>query len=529
MLIALMAVGVIVYFPLLNYGFIDWDDDIYTTNNPLFRGSVVEVIKNAFSSYHFGNYYPITLLSFYIDQWLFEHQASVLHLENLLLHLLNTLLISRVCNGWFKDKGMALFAAAVFLLHPMHLEVVAWISCRKDLLYVCFFLLSILQYQQSKQSFDKYFNLSLLFFILSLMSKSPAVMLSPILLLHELLFKPSSLKSGIQKVWPFFVLSLIFGLVAISSQSADHAIDTSASSSTLNNLVFSGHAIWTYLVKFFFPLKLSLVYPYPVDIVPQSHHWINAILIYGVSILMLILFRKRQRFVFGYLFFLIGVLPGSQIIPFGTSLVSERYSYLAYLGLTIASYDLLSYAKNRWLIKKGFIALILFLFVGFLSVQNRWNTNIWESSFNVWNNAIESTVNNQFAIYKRGSVYAKNNDWEKAKKDFEMVLQINPNNPYAMSNLGYLYLLQGEMQLSYQHLTNAYALDSNFYEANLNLGLWHFNQNELNEAKRYFNNCIQLNPSNPLAYYNLYLLFQKTGNVKESERYLKLAQKMTAI
>ena len=221
-LFIIAIVTFVVYLPALHNAFV-WDDDDYIKNNPLVRSLN---IKDIFSNFVMGNYHPLTVLSLALQFKIFELSEAGYHFVNFSIHTLNTILVFYAINLLSGKKGVALIAAGLFGIHPMHVESVAWICELKDLLYSLFFICSFiyyLKYQDGKNK--KYYTYALIFFLLSLLSKAMAASL-PVLLLLADYFRGIKINSkSIAEKIPFFILSIIFGFIAIQAQKTSGATD----------------------------------------------------------------------------------------------------------------------------------------------------------------------------------------------------------------------------------------------------------------------------------------------------------------
>ena len=211
-LVFVVIAAIAAFYPTLGNDFVNWDDVVYIMNNDMIKVLSIENLRKMFSSFFMGNYHPLTILSFALDYSVVKISAQVYHLHNLLLHLVNAVLVYFVTWHLFRKNNLAAFIVSVlFAVHPMHVESVAWVSERKDLLYTMYFLLAMLvyvYYNQTRKS--RYFYYTLAFFVLSLLAKAQAVTLPVVLLLIDYFMeRKPDIKMFLEKV-PFFALSLFF-------------------------------------------------------------------------------------------------------------------------------------------------------------------------------------------------------------------------------------------------------------------------------------------------------------------------------
>ncbi|MGB0932103.1 MAG: hypothetical protein ACPGVB_15070, partial [Chitinophagales bacterium] len=256
----------ITYIPALDNEFLNWDDPIYVTQNSLVLGDwSVEKLKGIFVEPVGGNYHPITVLSLALDHTIFGRSAFAFHTINILLHVINVVLLFLFIFLFTRGKPIVAFIVAIlFGLHPMHVESVAWISERKDVLYVLFFLaglITYLQYLFSKKS--GYYFATLIFFVLSVFSKPAAVVFPIVLILIDMyLYKHWRPKMLVNKI-VFLIISIVVGLLTIQAQDQANAFTDIGTLS--NRFFFACYGFNTYLAKLFVPIRLSALYPYPLE------------------------------------------------------------------------------------------------------------------------------------------------------------------------------------------------------------------------------------------------------------------------
>ena len=238
----------------------------YVTNNAIVQEFSGENLSGMFSDFQAGLYQPFTMLSLAIDYQLGGGKPFAFHLTNVLLHLLNTILVFVVVRRLMNEPRIALIAAALFGVHTLHVESVAWITERKDVLYALFYLLALWQYMVYIES-QKLKNLAfaLILMVCSLLSKGMAVALVPTLFLIDLyLGRSKELKKVLLEKLPFFAVALFFGWLALQGQSSSEAMAGDLGQGTTRQIAFAGYAFWVYLAKMLVPIKLSAVYSYPL-------------------------------------------------------------------------------------------------------------------------------------------------------------------------------------------------------------------------------------------------------------------------
>ena len=369
--------------PLLGNGFTNWDDHYYVLNNSLLRGpDWVGILTRPVVS----NYHPLTVLSLAGNYVISGTNPWSYLLCNLLLHLVNTVLVY-----WFayllsgKQRWVALFTALLFGIHPMHVESVAWVSERKDVLYTLFFLLSLIAYWRYLQSNRAIRYLAcFLLFVCSLLSKPAAIVLPLVLLLLDYWKeRPFTRRVVLEKI-PFFVVAGLFAVITLKLQSV-----TAMTSLDLYpfwvRLFFASYAVMIYLARFFVPYPLSAFHPFP----PPDHLGWTIYLSPVVLLALMFLiwhFRRNRLVLFGSLFFLINIMLVLQLVPIGMAIVSERYTYVPYIALAFLFTMLISdcLAKRR-LVPVIAGTIVIFSIFGFLTFKR---TEVWKDSDTLWTDVI---------------------------------------------------------------------------------------------------------------------------------------------
>src|SRR6478735_8553476 len=388
-------------FPMLNNGFTNWDDDVYVINNLIIKAPDWGAIFTSPSAY---NYHPLTMLTLAFNYAISGMDPFSYHLVNWLLHILNTALVFLFI---YKISGRKIFVAAftslIFGIHPIHIESVAWISERKDVLYSCFFLLALLQYWHFLETGKRpKFLYCFIFFILSLLSKPAAIILPFVLLLLDYWHA----RSFTWKVWaekiPFLIFSLLFGFITIKVQSAEAIVGLDIYP-LWTRFFFACYTIMIYTARFFVPYPLSAFHPYPSADSLGLPILLSPIFMIALLILLW-LKRKDKLIVFSLLFFIVNLLLVVQFVSIGLTIVSERYTYVPYIGLSfLAGIWLNKYfdSKSASFIKA--IPFIIGIIFGFISFQR---TKVWKDGDTLWSDVVKhypdaATPRSNYADYLR--------------------------------------------------------------------------------------------------------------------------------
>jgi len=545
----ILLITLISYWPVLDNSSFVWDDEGYITNNPLVQNFR---LKEILTANVMGNYHPVTVLLLAVEYLFFGMDATGYHILHLLLHLVNVLLVYLVAGQLSRKPEVALVAALLFGIHPLHVESVAWLSGLKDLLFTAFFLGSWIVYLKFLAgSKGKYYFLSLLLFLLSLLSKPMAVTLPVVLLLTDFFLERKMSRSvWIEKV-PYFLFSVVFGLLAISTQKTSGNL--SVPDFTLpQQLSLASYGFISYLIKLVLPFKLSAFYPYPEihrDAFPAVWYAFP-VLLSALALLALYTLRKTKLIFFGSAFFMVNLFLVLQWLPVGKAIMADRYSYLPSVALFFLAAEglYLLWLKNfKWMaiLFLGFFTLLFSLF----TFQR---SEVWKSDFTLWNDVMSKYENVPVAFLNRGIANAKSGRlkealedlsraiqldpeyskaWfnrgnmhfrinlpEKALEDFSKAIELNPGYGQAYYNRGNLYSGLAEYGKAIADYSKAIELDPKDHNPYINRALAYGSLNEYDKALKDFDKADQLRPGNPESHFNRGLLYMNRGEYEKSLR-----------
>ena len=338
-MLAVLALTFFCFLPVLRCGFTNWDDPKYLLENNLVKYLSWANIKEIFFDIDLKgrSYVPLSQVTFALEHHFFRLDPMVYHLDNLLLHLFNTALVFWLVWLLCRKTDVSIITSLLFGIHPMHVESVAWITERKDVLYTFFYLLTTITYllyaRPHRYKWVFYF-LSAMFFALSLLSKSMAVTLPVVLLLIDYLKRRKpNIPMFLDKI-PFFAMAFAWGIVTIIKAQATQSIAGGEAFSWIERALFAFNGILFYFYKLFAPVHLSCFYPYPnlIDGHLPLIYYLAPVLI---SLLGFLVYRSvayTRSVVFGTLFFLVTVSIVLQFFPVGPNLVTDRYTYVSYIG-----------------------------------------------------------------------------------------------------------------------------------------------------------------------------------------------------
>jgi len=502
--------GYVVYFPSLSSDFTNWDDPGYLTQNYEIRDWTKNGINHLFSSYTMGNYHPLTMLSFAWEYHTAALKPYIYHRDSMLLHIFTCLAVTFFT--WLITRNFSITAICgiLFAIHPMHVESVAWIAGRKDVMYGLFYFLALIAYYyyySSKKNKILFYGMCMIMFALSLLSKGVAVTL-PIscLLVDYYLKRPLKIRLLIEKI-PLFILSIIFGIISIKSQQSVEAIQSDTVFPVVDRVFFASYAFLAYISKFLLPWDLCNFYPYPVQ---TNGHFTTIWYLYPVMLaaLLLIVFlfaRKNRGVMFGFLFYTTAIFLLLQLLPVGTAIIADRYSYIAYFGL----FFIIGYLYYKamlgvpaWLktIRPVFPIILLGWFI-YLGMTTRARCEVWKNTESLWRDAIEKQPTLSTAYNNLGyELYNKEAKYDEALPYFTKAIELLPTFELPYMNRGEIYRIQGKNQLAQIDFNKAISLKPNDAKPYLSRAILYCIKGKLDSAGADFDKCISIDPNMAEAY-----------------------------
>jgi tetratricopeptide (TPR) repeat protein len=529
---ALAVSALLVFWQVRNFDFVNYDDNDYVSANPhVLNGLSAGAVAWAFTTNHAGNWHPLTWLSLMLDRQLFGPSPAGFHLTNLFFHIANILLLLLVLKQMTKAIWQSAFVAALFALHPMHVESVAWITERKDVLSTLFWLLAMLAYvrycrcvavpasirdtlrRTAKRpstagvEAKHYYLVAVAFFALGLMTKPMLVTLPFILLLLDYwpLERKISRRLLVEKI-PFFALSVISGILTFSIQQSGGGVTILSLNSRIANVFLS---YVQYISKTFWPRNLAVLYPLPAAAsIPFWQAAMCALLLLGISVFVVYLGRRNQRYLtVGWFWFIGTLLPVIGIVQVGFQAYADRYTYIPYIGLFImlawGSPQLLS----KWISvspqRKPILGLSMILVLATLGICTYRQVSCWQNSITLFSHALEVTQNNYVAYNNIGLAYSKLVRWPQAMEDYRQAIRINPTYAKAHYNLGFAYFSLGHSIEAIEAYKQAVKLKPDYTLAYNNIGVAYSGLGRYNEAIEAFKQAIKINPDSAELHTNL--------------------------
>lgn len=568
----LLFAALLTLLVLFTYGralkneFVDWDDFNYVINNDLVRGPGDSLLHNLFTTPVSSNYHPLTILSLRFNNNVcttcpngispvpFIRWNIIFHIFNSLLVLILVFLLTR------RNIPAAMITALLFAVHPMHVESVAWISERKDVLYTFFFLSGLITYFifiQKGRKKPVWYLITLILFILSCLSKATAVVFPVALILIDfMVFQPEGEKPGkalknavslktLTWLAPFFIISVFAGLMAFKIQSGENFLGLLDMSKNLPDVVnkigpfnifqraeIGCYGFILYILKFFVPVDLLAIHPYP-SLNDFSHGSFATTLVLSViavviiTILVIFSLRKTRLYAFSMGFYFVTIVLVLQFITVGISMISDRYSYLPYVGLSLIPASLIANSSG---VKKTLLIIVSCCFVIMLIFISRQQVMVWRNTETLWTNVINKYPHEELPRRSRGKFYSRKSGMaksgaekkmfeEKALVDFTEAIRAKTRSADVYMGTGIIYISKGDLNNALLLLNAAIAIDPRKGSAYYNRALVFDQLNKKEEAIKDYNMALRYKPALVLEILNNRSnLLIETGRFREAIR-----------
>lgn len=527
-----ILVTVLVYARFISFGHISWDDP-----EMIFKNKAVKSfdLPTLFTGHFVGNYLPITMLVHAISWLFFKTFDGGYHLINIILHIINGILVYRVGKRLLMNENIATLSAIIFLLHPMQIESVGWISELKTVLSATFYLAGILSYLHYKTTSEKsYFIYVHLWFIAGCLSKS-AVVIFPLSLICIDIIRGQKLSFRfLLDKFPLFLIAIVFGLINIKTQTADLFINYSHEFPYYQRVGYAGFALLKYLYLFLIPANLSVIYPYPpysISAMAIGYTFILAV----ITALLLLYRKKKYNLIALILFTLANLVLVLQFIPFGEVLYADRYMYLPIIGFGWILGSLILKINPSPKIAPMVLIVVL-------AITSFGRSTVWQSATSLYedilrnfpnsfvalnslgveymlkdenekalfylNKSVNVSPQNYKGFYNRGLLYLKNQKPEQAIKSFDASLNIYDYTK-AYIGRGSAYHMAGNISKAMEDANHVLGIDKNNAAAHFILGNCYNDLNKLDEALSEYTRCIDINDEEPDYYFKRAIVFGK--------------------
>lgn len=512
-IILVITVTTLLYLPALNNQFNNWDDYVYITSNNQIELNWTNVSNSFLHGETHGMYVPLTALSNSITYHFFKLNPKPYIAINLIIHLCNIVLLFIFLSKILKSSFVPLVVTTIFALHPLNVEVVAYAAGRRDVLFVFFYLLSIIFYIDSiTKKRITYYLISIAFAILALLSKGNALTIVATLFIIDLFlgkrFKDKSV--WLNKI-PFLLLSIItiykinnaiMYAVGSSGIFTDISFEKTVSITPFQHIIYACTAFMQYIARLIIPYNLSLVHSYPIKdhgyFIPTSYY------IYSLSFVLLIfsfirIARRKRVIAFGILFYVINIVLLLQIIRNSYALTNDHYAYFAGIGIFLVVAEGLNILYNKYKVFTYVLLSVYFVFLGFYSSER---IKVFKNSITLWKDVAEKYPNDKTANYNLAVFYDNRQDYDRALLYYSKTINVDPNNTDAAMNRAVIFAKNGNLKDALNDLNVAILIDSSKAKPYMNRGCVLQGLKRFDESINDFNKAISLQPSYDLAFIN---------------------------
>ena len=527
--VVLAAITFAAFEAVLNNKFINYDDDEYITENQhIQKGFTADAVKWAFTTGKCANWHPLTWLSHILDCKLFGLNPWGHHLVSLLLHIANTVLLFMLLRAMTAALWKSAFVAAIFAVHPLHVESVAWASERKDVLSGLFWILTMGAYlRYVRRPTAARYLLTLLLFALGLMTKPMLVTLPFVLLLLDYwpLDRLNSRTAVLEKV-PFFVLSAVSSIVTFLVQRSAGAVPGVERLGLRWRIADAVISYAKYIREIFWPSGLSVHYPYDFASLGTWKVVAAGLFLLAVTILIIRQAGKRRYLPVGWLWYLGTLVPVIGLVQAGGQAMADRYTYIPLTGLfIIAAWGIeeLSYSLPG---RKAVMGILAAGIISALIIYTSSQVHYWHDSIAVFEHAVKVTKNNSKGYYKLGVAYGQAGRYNEAIDAYKKAAQIQPDYADAHYNLGVAYGKLGRDAEATEAYKETVKIKPDYAEAYNNLGVTYSKNSRFAEAIDAYKKAVQIKPDYAEAHDNLGAVYSKIGHFAEAIEEFKEAVKI---
>ena len=536
----LIVATLVAFEQVRNHAFLNFDDNVYITENRHIQsGLTLQSLAWAFTTMHAANWHPLTWLSHMLDCELYGLNPGGHHLTNLVFHLASTLLLFLVLKQMTGRVWVSGFVAALFALHPLRVESVAWVAERKDVLSTFFWMLTMWAYLRyvERPRLNRYL-LVLLCFALGLSSKPMLVTLPFILLLldywplsrfqfgqatvndepHRSMDTRDQKTSALHLVEekaPLFLLSAVSSIVTVFAQQKGGAVVSLESFSLQSRFANALVSYVSYIEKMIWPHHLAVFYPYP-ELLPIWKVAGAGLLLVFVSFLVILAARKRPYLVVGWFWYLGTLVPVIGLMQVGSQAMADRFSYVPLIGLFIMVIWSVPDILVGWRYRRVALSILAGVILLILMMVTRFQVRHWQNDVTLFTHTLDVTVNNALSRNNLGAALFRQGGYQEAIVHYTEALRIDPHNALARNGLGLALARQGRYQEAIDHWKEVLRITPDFADAHDNLGTALSHLGKYQEAVKHYRDALRIKPDNANAHNNLGGALRRLGRHEEA-------------
>jgi Flp pilus assembly protein TadD len=544
LIIFLAIVTVLVFWQSTNHDFLSYDDDLYVTDNfHVKTGLTHRNMLWAFTTAEASNWHPLTWLSHMLDCQIHGLNPKGHHLTNVLFHIANTLLLSYLLISATRSYWQSMFVAALFALHPLHVESVAWVAERKDLLSTFFMFGTLILYTRyAKNPRPLLYVITLLVYVFGLMSKPMLVTLPFVMLLWD--FWPlgrlrfdtwikgniaystfdsastSTLPRLILEKLPFFVFSLLSSVLTYYAQAHGGSV-AGIHSVPLTFRVVNGLVSYTtYIRNMLWPAHLAVIYPLPPALT-LVQAGISGLILIGVTLVVYRRARMNPFLLMGWLWYVGTLVPVIGLVQVGRQAMADRYTYIPLIGLFIMISWGVPALTHKWPYRRALITSLAILTLAGSTICTWIQLSYWRNGVLLFTHAIQAVENNYIAHLQLGDELSKRAKYNEAIEHYLTALRAISGDGNLHMNLGVAFFETGNIEAAIKHYYTALSLKPENDRLYYNLGLAFGVQGNLNESITYLTKAVTMNPKFAEAHYNLGVALVTSRRLDEGIRHFK--------
>jgi protein O-mannosyl-transferase len=560
--LALIALTTTAYWEIRDHGFVSYDDDVYVVSNAhVQRGLNWGNVAWAFTTTSAANWHPLTWLSHMLDVQMFGLSPAGHHLTSLLVHVTNVVLLFLVLQVMTGALWPSALVAALFAIHPINVESVAWVAERKNLLSTSFWLLTMWAYIRyaSQPAWNKYLVV-LASFALALMCKPMVVTLPFALLLLDYWpldrLKSTAAESANDKAdnskkrgkevevkrayprrslsqltiekAPLLLLAALSSVITVRAQQTGGAVGTTEVfplSVRFENAVVS---YADYLLDVIWPFRLAVFYPHPRAALPAWQVGLSVLVLLGITAIVVRRARRSRYLPLGWLWYLGTLIPVIGIVQVGLQSQADRYAYVPLIGIfVVITFYVGEWAKGRATRENRFAIAAACILIA-LAIATRVQASYWRNSITLFQHAVEVTKDNYVAHNNLGELLAQQGNLDEAAAHFAAALEINPSFAHARHNMGMILVQRGKLDEAISEFSKAVEIEPAFTDAYNKLGAALASRGKLDEAIANFSKAIEINPAYASAHANLGSAYEQQGRTADAIAAYSRAVQFTA-